>query len=94
MSKQDENNLPREGLETARFPTGVGSNPTPRTSFHPALFYPSHFHHFVFSNILFLTDAYLINANNQKMKKRMASCESNVQSRTYRRNRKRVRVER
>jgi hypothetical protein len=29
MTKPDENNLPREGLETARFPTVkvVGSNP-------------------------------------------------------------------
>jgi hypothetical protein len=31
MSNQDENEFPREGLETARCPTGVGSNPTPRT---------------------------------------------------------------
>ena len=31
MNRQDENNLQREGLETARCPTGVGSNPTPCT---------------------------------------------------------------
>ncbi len=31
--KTDESQ--REGLETARFPTGVGSNPTPRTRDEP-----------------------------------------------------------
>ena len=35
MTKRDEDNLQREGLETARFPTGVGSNPTPRTIAEP-----------------------------------------------------------
>lgn len=34
MTKPDENNLPREGLETARFPTVkvVGSNPSGPTT--------------------------------------------------------------
>jgi len=35
MTNQDEENLHREGLETARCPTGVGSNPTPRTKDEP-----------------------------------------------------------
>ncbi len=35
MAKEGENNLQREGLETARCPTGVGSNPTPRTKDEP-----------------------------------------------------------
>jgi len=33
MTKPDVNKLPREGLETAGFQRGVGSNPTPRTTF-------------------------------------------------------------
>ena len=32
MNNQDENSRLREGLETARCPTGVGSNPTPPAS--------------------------------------------------------------
>jgi len=40
MIKQDKNEFLREGLETARCPTGVGSNPTPRTR---RVLYPNFF---------------------------------------------------
>ncbi len=35
MPKKGVDNLRREGLETARFQMGVGSNPTPRTKDEP-----------------------------------------------------------